>query len=133
MGQFPGLVRKPAQIGLVAIIAPDEHEARGLDAAATGLDPRHHADPVGMAAAAMAGVEGEAAQPVIDRPSFVDFDRQAIMRAVADDEIGAGIDGRMGDVRQVLEDFPAQPQRQEATRTSTLGRKAAMSSRNQPR
>jgi len=43
------------------------------------------------------------------------------MRAMADDEIGAGIDGRMGDVRHVFEDLLAEPQWQEQRERRRLG------------
>src|SRR6266567_9411541 len=51
------------------------------------LDPRHHADPIAVLPAAMAGMEREAAEAVEDRLAAIKLDRQRIMRPVADHDV----------------------------------------------
>ena len=57
----------------------------------------------------MAGVEGEVAQPVKDRFSPIDLDRQGVVRSMTDHDIGAGVDRRMRDLGHVLQHLLAQP------------------------
>src|SRR5262249_21972914 len=108
MGELGGLVGEPAEISLVLIIVAHEDEARILDPAAARGDARNHADPVGMAPAAMAGVEREAAEAVEDRPALVDLDRQAVMRPMADHEISAAVDCGVRNLGHVFEDLAAE-------------------------
>src|SRR5215472_18864853 len=60
-----------------------------------------------MSQPAMPGVKREAAEPVKDWLTLVDLDRQRIVRAMADDEVGAGIDRSMGNLAHVLQNLPA--------------------------
>ena len=84
----------------------DELECQArLDPLPIALSPHHHAEPVAVAVPAMPGMKREAAQPVKDRLAAVDFDRQRIMRPVADHHVGAGIDRRMADLGHVLQHF----------------------------
>src|SRR5262245_11126847 len=61
-----------------------------------------------MLTAAVTGVEGEAAQSVKNRLALVDLHRQRVVRAVPDDDVGAGIYGGMGYLRHVVEHFLVQ-------------------------
>ena len=76
-----------------------------LNRFAVERDAREHADPVAVLAAAVAGVEGKAAQAVENRLALVNLDRQRKMRAVAHDDIGAGVDRGVRDLRHVVEHF----------------------------
>ena len=57
---------------------------------------------------AMPGMEREAAEPVEHRLAAVDLDRQRIMRPVADDDVGAGVDRGMRDLAHVVEHLLAE-------------------------
>jgi len=61
-----------------------------------------HADPVGVRPPAMAGLEAEVAEAVVDRPALVELDRQRIVRPVTHDDIGAGVDGCAADLGHIL-------------------------------
>ena len=57
------------------------------------------------AAPAVAGLEAQVAEAIVDRPALVDLDRQRIVRSVAHDDVGAGVDRRPADVGHVLHRF----------------------------
>src|SRR5258708_7620172 len=63
-----GLVGERAQEGVVALVVPDKAERGVGDAGPCQIDRRHHAEPVAVPSAAVAGVKREAAEPVEDRP-----------------------------------------------------------------
>ena len=72
-----------------------------------GQDPV--SEPVAVLSAAVAGMERKTAEPVKDRRLLVDLDGERIVRPVADDEIGSGIDCPVGDLCHVAEDVLVQP------------------------
>src|SRR5205823_14817662 len=98
-----------AKDGFVPLVVPYEAKARLGDAAAPDLALRQHADPVAVPAAAMAGVKREAAETVEDRLAAIHLDRQRIMRAVPDHDVGAGIDRGMRDLAHIVEHLFAEP------------------------
>ena len=52
-------------------------------------------------------MEREAAEAVEDRPAFVDFDRQRIMRTVPHHDVRAGVYRRVRDLGHIREDLVA--------------------------
>src|SRR5262249_60683400 len=83
IGELLGLLAHVAGNGLVAVIVPHELERDVLDSLPSDRRPHHRADPVAVLAAAMAGVEGEIAEPIEHRLALVDLHRQPTMTAMA--------------------------------------------------
>src|SRR5438105_7174346 len=56
-----------------------------------------------MPRAAMSGMKREAAEPVKDRPAFVNLDRQRVVRPMADHDVGPGIYRGMAYLGHILQ------------------------------
>ena len=92
----------------LASLCRTKRKAARCTARPSSATRRQHADPVAVLAPAVAGVEREAAEPVEDRLALVDLHRQRVMRAVADDDVGAGVDRGVRDLGHVIEHFLVQ-------------------------
>ena len=95
------LVFERARHRLVHIVVPHELERRAFHRFAVECEARHHADPVAVFFSAVAGVERKTAEAVKDRPAAMHFDRQRVMRTVANHDVGTGIDGSAADVAHI--------------------------------
>jgi len=90
------LLGRTAEERLIGIVMAHEPHLAGRDPGAFYRKLDHKPDPVLVFASAVAGVEGQIAETVKDGPAAVELDRQRIMRTVADDDVGACLDCRMG-------------------------------------
>lgn len=81
----------------------NEPEADALQGSWRAGQPNHHPDPVAMCASAMARVERKTPQTIKDRLAAIHLDRQHVVRAVPDDDIGTGIDRRMANLAHIRE------------------------------
>src|ERR1700739_9086 len=62
-----------------------------------------------MLQTAVAGMEGEAAEPVKDRPTLMNLDRQRIVWPMSNHDIRPGIYRDMADLGHILQNLPVQP------------------------
>src|ERR1051326_4360147 len=87
--------------GFVLRVVARELEARRTNTVAIDVGANHRADPVAVCPAAMAGVKRKTAEAVEDWSAAMHLDGQGIMRAMADNDVRAGIDRRVADVAHV--------------------------------
>src|SRR5262249_61576363 len=92
---------------LLCTVVSNERNTRADAAFPPGVGAHLHAEPVAVPAAAVAGVKREAAEAVEDRPAFVDFDRQRIVRTMPHHDVRAGIDRRVRDLGHIRQDLLA--------------------------
>src|SRR5260370_42368382 len=84
LGERVGLIGQAAEERFVGVGMTHEAQVECRDPVALESELDHHADPIFMLAPAVAGVERQIAETVVDRPPPVDFDWQRIMRSMAD-------------------------------------------------
>src|SRR5271165_3265883 len=101
------LIGEAAQNRPVLRVVAHELESQAANPLPIALGPHHHAEPVAMTVPPMSGMEREAAQPIKDRLPAVEFDRQREMRAVADHDLGAGVDRRVANFAHVIQHVAA--------------------------
>src|SRR5204862_5908558 len=86
------LIAERAEDRFVLRVVAYEAEARFGNAVAGDLAARHHADPVAVLPAAMAGMEREAAEPIENRLAAMALYAQPVMAPVPDHDVGTGIE-----------------------------------------